>query len=252
MKNKQKNKKSAMTLAEILIVVTIVAIIGGVFLAMPKKNIGQMDKTKYYIAYNTLYKLLQEQMIQDNHLSLNNNNSESRNFGDSVEKWLNVTQSCDWEDDTCTKIAYDKAENNAILSNGMYLDWRDNDEDVNTDSNITTKIVYVDIDGLDEGRSQELRDVHYFKLYLDTANGNIIRVEPIDTNTDGIPNATGSWIGFKVFQINNNGTTKIILTDVDYPSAYSCYINGSTCSSQCNINDSNRQKCFIEPIRPMK
>ena len=285
--NKKKfiNKKPAMTLAEILVVVAIVAIIGGIFLAMPKKNVSQMDKAKYYVAYSTLFKLLEAQLANTGSLQLNTAVAadadagilaKADEFGASVEKYLNTVQSCNWSEDTScdNPVPFNAEYNNAILTNGMYLDWGSQRNDsLNTpltspnsgtnlndiaDGKITRRAVYIDIDGLNEGRSASGQDVHYFLLYKDDDNDDI-RVQPIlETRNGGkhqTPGNIKSWIGFRVFRIDdNNGNTVVIRNDLDYVSAYGCYnkINAAYCNNECDRENPNIPKCFIEPIRPLK
>ena len=65
----------AITLAEIMIVVVIVAVIALVFMAMPKKNVGKMDRAKYYIAYNMLKRMQDEQMAETGKVAINADNN---------------------------------------------------------------------------------------------------------------------------------------------------------------------------------
>ena len=58
------NHKPAVTMAELIIVIVIVAIIAGIFLALPRKNVSKMDRAKYYIAYDMLKRLQDEQIAQ--------------------------------------------------------------------------------------------------------------------------------------------------------------------------------------------
>ena len=264
MENKKDfQKKKAMTLAEILVVVTIIAIIGGIFLAMPKKNISQTDRAKYYIAYSILQKLINEQLVDENKITLNPSRQEKgegeekvvyESFGDKVDKWLNVAASCNWNTDPitgklkCTKQPFDKTYKNAILTNGMYLDWRENDdldsyELVDEIENYTQKGVYFDIDGVDEGKNADLKDIHYFVIYKD---GN--RVKPAQKNSTNTDINNSGWIGFKVYQIGSNSKIKVILLNAHYDTAYGCYTNSTeACSHKCKDKD-----CFMEPVQPMK
>lgn len=254
-------KKPAMTLAEILVVITIISIIGGIFLAMPKKNISQTDRAKYYIAYSILQRLINEQLVDENKISLNTTEQEEgedddkviyESFGKKVDKWLNVASSCSWnENNKCIKTSFSPdTSTNAILTNGMYLDWRTNN---NLDKNDTThtnktiqKGVYFDIDGVDEGKSAELKDIHYFVIYEDG------RVKPAlsnstNTNINTDINNSG-WIGFKVYKIGNNSKINIILMNAHYDTAYGCFTDTTdACNHKCNSKD-----CFMEAVQPMK
>ena len=82
-----KNRKKAISLAEIIIVVVIVAIVALIFITMPKKNVGKMDKAKYYVAYDLLKQLQNEQLAND----ANNDKKVSLTaFGIQAGKWLNT------------------------------------------------------------------------------------------------------------------------------------------------------------------
>ena len=257
---KMNNRKFAMTLAEILIVVVIVAIIGSVLIAMPRKNVSATDRTKYYIAYMTLYRLLNEQMADTGKIALRQNgSSEECSSGDDcteIFKTINNDKSFKNMVDKLLNIASTNATQ-ATLTNGMILNWAGNSSLDKKTSGITTqKSVWVDIDGANEGRTIDKKDKHYFLLYIKDGD---VRVKPIsgspsenedDVDRDNlVPSSNSSWLLFKVFRINSNGTTKIILLEKDYTQAYNCYDNSDNdaCSGKCAD-----KQCFIEPIPPLK
>ena len=285
MENKKNltEKKSAMTLAEILIVVVIVAIIGCLFLAMPRKNVSALDKTKYYIAYMTLYRLLSEQVAANGKIVLKTNSDEEscttddedlcneleekfdtsngKTFQGMVGKWLSVVSSCTWSGTPpkCTRTTFNSdSSTNAILSNGLYLDWSGSSTKQN---DITTgKVVYIDIDGPDEGRGIDQKDKHYFLLYRNEKNGEI-RVRPIASDgpegsgNNGVPDNNSTWITFKVFTVDNNGNTKIQLLDQNYTKAYNCYdSDGNTGSAHdaCPEGGSSNKCRNTEAFEKMK
>ena len=267
-------KKPAMTLAEILIVVVIVAIIGCVLIAMPRKNVSTTDRAKYFIAYSTLQRLLNEQLADNGKIALCNNVSDDNckcndvegsegalcqelknkfntehTFNYMVSKWLNTAEVND---------------TNAKLTNGMKLYWSDVSEgqakDASQKTITTEKVVCFDIDG-DEGRDIEGKDRHCFLLYRKketTGEGesevttyNDIRIKPVktddrspyDSRDNIVPASNDTWLTFKVFKVKNNGKMDIRVLDKDYRTSYDYYDDNSDC------NDNN---CFIEPIPPLK
>ena len=271
------NKKPAMTLAEILIVVVIIAIVGCVIMAMPRKNVSVTDKSKYYIAYSTLERLLSEQLADSGKIALSTASESGRcsiddasnenyalcqelkskfntgeTFGQMVNKWLNVTGSAE--------------SNKARLTNGMELDWRNRGSDKTDGPNgnkiTTAKTVCIDIDGPGEGRTLEGKDVHCFLIYrlkdtsTDPNTYGEVKIKPINTEQEEtlnlaentIPTSNDTWITFKVFTVGDKGKTEIKLLDQDYKKSYDCYENkaGNSCGNACNGGN-----CFIEPIRPL-
>ena len=269
-------KKPAMTLAEILIVVVIIAIVACVLMAMPRKNVSVTDKAKYYIAYSTLERLLSEQMadsgkialsIQDENdkcssieedqegyetcLELKSKFNIDKTFDQMVEKWLNVADTVD------------TSNHKARLTNGMELDWSgkgsDNKDGPDGNKITTAKTVCIDIDGPDEGRSLQGKDKHCFLLYRLKNSDNTygeVKIKPIDTTKSAtynigdnvVPTSNDTWLTFKVFTVDDNGKMEIRLLDKDYKKSYDCYenIDGNSCGDACEDG-----KCFIEPIRPL-
>ena len=261
-------KNSAITLAEIMIVVVILAILACIFLAMPRKNVSAVEKTKYYIAYSTLQRLLSEQLADNGKIALNNNSVVAPNcviiatdeekqaceevvkkfstatFKSMVDKWLNVASS---------------STNNARLTNGMVLDWTSSAKDKTENGIKIEKVVSIDIDGPDEGRSVDKKDKHYFLLYRKYDNTTNtygdIKIKPVspsdestlNSSANTVPTSNDAWITFKVFDIKDNGDMKIRLLDQDYTNSYNCYENKTdACSNNCTPD-----KCFIEPIPPV-
>lgn len=259
MKNKKFTKKSAITLAEILIVVAIVAVVTIIFVSIEGKNQNIQEKAKYYIAYTTLQKLLQEQVAESGKIALGNSTVNcgadedcketaktidiSHTFKNRVDRWLNVASS--------------ESNTNATLTNGMILNWNDNDNDAEDDSNMVTvaKVVSIDIDGSEKGRGIAGQDLHY--LMLSRGDDGGVRVKPIRLDNNDTLNYENNtidpkdtfWISFKVYKVNAAGNTQIVLFGSDYQTAYNCYdsLPGNTCDTACQ-NDT----CFIEPIPPIR
>lgn len=288
-------KKSAMTLAEILIVVAIIAVVSIIFVSIEGKSRDMQEKTKYYIAYTTLQKLLQEQVAETGTIAIQNSsticsskaNEEEKNacyryaasqkldvdhtFAQMVNKWLNVAYSCTWSDDKCTKIAFNVyTSTNAVLTNGMYFDWsnmRDGSHPYsirNENGVVTQRLVKVDIDGIENGRAINWQDIHYFILNTNGTGNDFVRVKPVRFSnfnncgsecTDHISYTNNVidpkdnfWLSFKVYRVNDEGNTKIVLYGSDYQTAYNCYnARSGVCDNACENND-----CFIEPIPPLK
>ena len=201
-------QKPAITLAEIIIVIFIVGIIAGVFLAMPKKNVGQTDKAKYYVAYEMLKRLQDEQMAETGTVAINNG-AGADGFCPALNRWLNLT----------SDLACGAGLPNAQLTNGMVI------RNINVLNLVggepESRTVTVDIDGLNEGNCTNNQDCHNFVI---TSNGQVL--------PQGTAASTTDWIAFKVYSFNNNGTTNIIQTNINYNDAiaqYCCRNQIDTC-----------------------
>ena len=219
----------AITLAEIMIVVVIVAVIALVFMAMPKKNVGKMDRAKYYIAYNTLKRLQDEQMSEDGSVKVDSKD----NFKGAVEKWLNTLKT---------------AGDQITLTNGMVLRLENNPSPCYTAGDAPTCLkVKVDIDGDENGNCEENQDCHTFTL--DSKGG----VTPETHTSDG--NLTTDWIGFKVYhtkEITKSGGAKEYKTYVDKTNVpfvtakeYQCCMNKGIDSGVCYYIDDAGSKTEI-------
>ena len=221
-------KKSALTLAEIMIVIVIVAIIAGIFLAMPKKNIGRNDRAKYYIAYSTLKQLMDEQMAQEGEVAINfdyNNNDTIDNnekFDTAVNKWLNVLEST--TDNNNTK-QYNNGDNVVTLTNNMKIRWDKNNNAATCayNNNKSCLKVTIDLDG--ENCDGKGKDCHEFTL---------------DTTGFVIPVSNSNWINFIVYHIGDDGKTKIDKNNVPFIEAfeYYCCRNGGIKGAPCKYVDS--------------
>ena len=214
--------KPAITLAEIIVVIFIVGIIAGIFLAMPKKNVGQTDKAKYYVAYDMLKRLQDEQMADTGNVAIQNDD-----FCNAVNNWLNT-------------ININCAQTYAQLTNGMILGWTTNVQN-NADGSLS-RIVTVDIDGTDDGQpantacARNDEDCHAFTI------NDRGEVQPMINGAD--------WITFKVYNFNDDGETQIRVTNVDYNTANACR-NGTTPCNTCDEIDANYSPCFMEAIQPL-
>ena len=204
-----------------MIVVVIVAVIALVFMAMPKKNVGKMDRAKYYIAYNTLKRLQDEQMSEDGSVKVDSKN----NFKVAVEKWLNTLKT---EEDQIT------------LTNGMVLRLENESANCYDGEGAPTCLkVNVDIDGDENGSCEENQDCHTFTL--DSKGG----VTPETHTSDG--NLTTDWIGFKVYHIGNDNKTHVDKTNVPFVTAkeYQCCMNKGIDSGVCYYIDDAGSKTEI-------
>ena len=242
-----KNKKLAVTMAEIMIVVVIVTIVAGVFLAMPKKNVSKMDRAKYYIAYDMLKKLQDEQMANDGSVKI-----EKSTFGDAVEKWLNTQE-------------IDKTTNyKATLTNGMILTWNNDKTNAGSGSNSDKAEIFgnnkaylkvtVDIDGT-EGLNQNNKDIYVFHLF---ENGWVrpdmcYKADGTDCSSNDDENVR-IVLPFRVYGFNNDGSVRNYLYNVDYNTAYDlykCSVNTSGCSVDSNCYKDTKP-CIMEAIPPLK
>lgn len=247
-KNMEKNNKNrAITLAEMMIVVVIVAIISAVFLAMPKKNVTKMDTSKYYIAYNALKRLQDEQMAQNGTVNLNQ-------FKDQALNWLNTQSS------TVDSIT---------LSNGMIITWanslhnaaNENCDDTLEDSGCIFKEphqylrVFVDIDG--DTSTGNNKDTYIFHLF---DNGwvrpDMCYKSDSTTCSENDANNVNIVLPFKVYSFKNDGSVENLLINADYNTAYNLYrcSNGLTSASDnsCDSSDCKGRDCIMEAIPPLK
>ena len=225
------NSKKAITLAEIMIVLVIVAVIALVFFAMPKKDVGKMDRAKYYVAYDMLKRLMDEQMAENGEVKIDTD----KNFCNAINTWLNIVGTL-----SCTTTP---APTKATLTNGMVLSWGSNYDA--SDENDKKRTVTVDLDGEGEDtQNEEDKDIQSFILH--EKNG---RVEP---NMNG--NTT--WIAFKVYKFKNNGDAEFVLTNAPYYDAYYCLQNLNMCGEDhdqpCCGNNCSDNNCYIEAIPPLK
>ena len=252
-------KKLAITLAEIIIVIFIVGIIAGVFMAMPRKNVGKTDRAKYYVAYDMLKRLQDEQMAENGYTMLNNGSTEgARTFTHAVDTWLNFLEHGNGAVGPLRK---------ARLSNGMVLTWRNIDNTQgdltasNDDVTLTTRrTIVVDIDGDENYGICDInnQDCHGFIL---TSDGQV--APTLGDRTD--------WLTFKVYRFQNNGTPEFLGTNISYNDAITQYccrnaINGCITASTGNdgtvtVNNITQDSCggnwnnggpvFMEAIQPL-
>ncbi len=280
----EKYKKYAMTMAEIVIVVIIVAIVAAIFIAMPKKNVSKLDRAKYYIAYDLLNKLQNEQLANAGEVKIGLDS-----FASAVNEYLN----------TMGNMAAG-ANQQVTLTNGMILtvvnagviDNRDGEaqKDTNGDGVIDehdqrTQYPYlevtVDIDGDTNGLpAVALSDLHKFWLYKDglvepcffiDAGGNFVngicnKNPNTDPNCDAVHCGGGNdWINFKVYTIDGNGNIQFLndrisgdvtetYTNVPYQKARNryleCMYEGYTPVDAADHKGS--LDCYMEANPPLK
>ena len=222
------NHKPAVTMAELIIVIVIVAIIAGIFLALPRKNVSKMDRAKYYIASDMLKRLQDEQIAQKGCADIDQNSGKcTAGFAAAVNDWLNVVTT--------------NADGNAVrLTNGMILGYANAYDNTNS-----RRIVTVDVDG-DGGTDNNFdactADADHpncvqFFLYSEYTN-DYNAVVP-DTNIN-----TATQLPFRVFIINDDGNMVIKAAGVTYTAAHNKLTNKDV-SNDCN-ND-----CFMEAIPPL-
>ena len=260
MENRFLNKKEfkpAMTMAEIMIVVLIIAIISLVFIAMPRKNVSKMDKAKYYIAYDMLKRLQDEQMVKGGSVSISGgiDTADEANFIHAADEWLNTLP--DGSTPGCNAAA-----RCITLTNGMILNWNSNIENALLfGENSRFLRVRVDIDGgdipvnhwlLPNANGDLNSDVYEFRLY---ENG---WVEP-ERCYDGA-GCAGNQHGdininlpFRVYRYNDDGTINIIANNRRYYDAvefYKCTANPSI--PGCGANICGDRKCIMEAIPPLR
>ena len=257
--------KKAITLAEIIIVIFIVGIVMGVFLAMPKKNVGQTDRAKYYVAYDMLKRLQDEQMAENGNTLLNNGPvGVPKSFRKAVDNWLNTIQS---------GAGVNANTRKARLTNGMILIWNNvTDNFIGDSSNaqnagvVERRTIIVDIDGNEAYNNTTAsgscainnQDCHGFIL---TNDGQV--APTLGDRTD--------WLTFKVYRFNNDGTTNILTTNTSYNNAVTQYccrnaINGCITAATdnngavtvntitqagCGANWGNNGPVFMEAIQPL-
>ena len=250
------NFKKAITLAEIMIVIVIIAIVALVFLAMPRKNIGKMDRAKYYIAYNTLKRMQEEQMAQTGRVAINHDDCHSdgqggytcpnctkkmctnairgstnintnEDFGRATTIWLNVVN---------PPAGTGRIQGqNITLTNGMVIRIPNTDAFncpgavAGADGRIPQCLdVTIDIDGVDNNGNVcsggDGIDCHTFTLGSD---GVVTPVFTDDSNSE-------DWIRFKVYHIDDNGDKIVDDTNIKYECAVR-YI--------CCKNDISRREC---------
>ena len=248
-------QKPAITLAEIIIVIFIVGIIAGVFLAMPKKNVGQTDKAKYYVAYDMLKRLQDEQMAENGFTWLN---TGTRGTNGTIAKAIyNRTNYLKAGRGNGAAGSYIK------LTNGMNVSWTDTtgpnyiiDPVTGT---VLRRVVAIDIDG-DTNNICVInnQDCHGFIL---TSDGQV--APTLGDRTD--------WLTFKVYRFQDNGTTEFLGTNISYNDAITQYccrnaINGCITAStdnsgNVNVNNITQAGCganwnsggpvFMEAIQPL-
>ena len=218
--------KPAITMAELVIVIIIVAIIAAIFLAMPRKNVSKLDRAKYYIAYDMLKRLQDEQIAQKGYADIGQTKSGvTKSFDNAVNNWLNVVNT--------------NTHSNAVrLTNGMILGYS-----ASYDSGNDRRIVTVDVDG-NGGTDNSFAacavdadnpDCVQFTLYESYTNSH----NAVETTLDA------DHLPFRVFTINNDGNMLIKANNVTYTAAKN-KVNNSDGSNDCN-ND-----CFMEAIPPIK
>ena len=233
---KRFKNKPAITMAELIIVVIIVAIVAGIFLAMPKKNVSKLDRAKYYVAYDMLTRVVNEQrangvtastraIITDdpaNYATFRNNANYNMAF--YLNDILNVVEN---------QIT-SGAPINMRLSNGMVVSSTTKQPTFQRATGVYFWWVYVDLDGTKLARCAISNpNCIRFRIYLD---GTVEPYDEIDS-TD--------WISFRVFRFDDNGNMDIKAMRVSYNDAKK-KMDNTDGSGDCT--DGN---CFMEAIPPL-
>lgn len=179
-------KKSAMTLAEIIIVIVIISIVGALFMSVPKKNAENLDKTRYYIAYNLLKRM------QDEQASIGEITLTGAGFRANIERWLDLSG----------EIITNGNISTAKLTNGMTINWdttNDNDDSIS---------VTIDLDGGElKGENQDA-----YRFYLNNEGD----VRPEMYNASGGVNIV---LPFNVYGFDADGNIVYRRLNVNYNEA---------------------------------
>lgn len=222
---KRFKNKPAITMAELIIVVIIVAIVAGIFLAMPKKNVSKLDRAKYYVAYDMLTRIVNEQrangvtnatraIITDDPANYADfRNGADYNMARYLNDLLNVVEITQYSNGVPTGMR---------LSNGMIVKCANRQPN----SRLNFWTVSVDLDG--NGNTTKT-----FRIFLD---GEVRPMAEL-TRTD--------WISFRVFRFDINGNMDIKAMRVSYNAAKEKMDNTD------GSNDCADGNCFMEAIPPL-